>query len=75
MNKNAMMDICVEKKKQFFKALYKAIEGENSFYIIEVIGKITIFHKEKFIEINIELQSWNLLARTVSESLKIKLVI
>ena len=25
-NKNVRMDICVEKKKQFFKVLYKAIE-------------------------------------------------
>ena len=26
-NKTVRMDICVKKKKQFFKALYKAIEG------------------------------------------------
>ena len=26
-NNNEMIDICVEKKKQFFKALYKAIQG------------------------------------------------
>ena len=33
-NKNVRMDICVKKKKQFFKALFKAIEGGNSFSII-----------------------------------------
>ena len=42
------MDICVEKKKQFFKTLYKAIKGENSLSIIELIGKIAIFYKKKF---------------------------
>ena len=47
-NKNVRMDICVKKKKQFFKALFKAIEGGNSFSIIKVIGKITMFHKKKF---------------------------
>ena len=26
-NNNEMIDICVEKKNQFFKALYKAIQG------------------------------------------------
>ena len=27
---NVMMDICVEKNKQFFRALYKATQDENS---------------------------------------------
>ena len=45
-NNNVRMDICVKKKKQFFKYLYKAIKGGNSISYIEVIAKIGISFKK-----------------------------